>query len=81
MDDRSSYTDMKYGFFVIELSSTKLRCQSLKLLFCPRFSGSKMIMICSCYELERIHKLSARICSKPLRSLIPKEMKETQVSL
>ena len=47
--------------------------------FVQDFQGQKMIMICSCYELERIHKLSARICSKPLRLLIPKEMKETQV--
>ena len=49
--------------------------------FVQDFQGQKMIMICSCYELERIHKLSARICSKPLQSLIPKEIKETQVSL
>ena len=47
--------------------------------FVQDFQGQKMVMICSCYELERIHKLSARICSKPLRLLIPKEMKETQV--
>ena len=49
--------------------------------FVQDFQGQKMVMICSCYELERIHKLSARICSKPLWSLIPKEMKETQASL